>query len=330
MKKNLKLIAALLCAVMLSAQLLVCVTLPVSADTAGVTGASSVVSENIYIDGYDTGVRITQMKLAKGSKYALYSAGVVNVAEITDNYSASFRVINHGTYNISSTTVGQAAIDYNKSRNETVIAAINACPWLMTTTDYDGDHNTSTGPSNKGGSGASMPMGFVMSDGEIYNTGWLLDENQMDNKNYKDWVIAGQKCFVVTKDGEYAITAAPSLNPNDQNMTLRVKNDTANNLISADGINRLPAPDSIIIYNYRCYKESLAYTDAREIYLKCDDPAFSFGKTVTGTITAIFDSNSTATRPAIDKNTVVVSARGASLNELTMDKYSVGDTVSIT
>ncbi len=330
MKKRIKGISSLLCCIMLLTQLMICVTLPASAETASVTGATSAVSENVYIDGKDTGVMITQMKLSKGSKYALYSAGVVNVAEITDASSAAFRVINHGKYNFSSATVGQAAVDFNNRHNATVIAAVNACPWLMATTDYDGDHNTSTGPSNKGGSGGSMPMGFVLADGEIYNTGWLSDENQMDNKYYTDWKIQGQKCFVVTKDGTHVITNAPSTEIHNQNMTLRVKNDTKNKTVTADGINRLPAPDSMIIYNYRCFDQSLAYEDAREIYLRCDDAAFAFGKTVTGTVTAIYDSGDTATRPSIDKNTVVISARGASLSELTMDKYEAGDTISIT
>lgn len=322
MKKLRKTLSLLLCPLMISSQLAALTVVDASA-AEGVTGATQVITESIYINGEDTGVQHTQMLLPQGSKYAPSSDGVVNIAELIPGSDATFKVINHGDYNWGKSTVGDAAVAYNQAnKNSTVLAAINACPWLMATTDYDGDHVTATGPSVKGGAGSSMAMGFMMIDGEIWNTDWFTDENKMDNKYYKDWVIADQDCFYVCDDGTYAIGHSPKL-------TLDVQNKTSGKTVEADAINRLPAPDSTILYNKRVYSESLAYEDAYEIYLDCKNSSFMINGTVKGTVTAIFESGDTADRPDIGENTVVISARGKAINKLAAGNFSVGDEISI-
>ncbi|MBE6548120.1 MAG: redoxin domain-containing protein [Ruminococcaceae bacterium] len=333
MKKYLKIVSFIICASMLLALFVAVASVQTSAAytaPAAVTGASSVVTETVYVDGRDTGVRYTQMKLTKGSLYAPSSAGVVNVIEIADPTNARFQVINNGTYNWSSSTVGAAAIAYNNSHSSsTVIAATNAAPWLMTTSDYDGDHVSSTGPAVKIG-GRGIPMGFVMIDGEIWNTGWFSDENQMDNTNYTDWEVSGQKAFYVLKDGTYAITNVPSI-------VLKITDTNTTKTANADAINRTPAPDSLLIYNKRVYDESLAFADAYEIYLECDTSEFRVGQTITGRVTAVYENKNVTytnndwkeTRPAIGENTVVLSARGSSIVELENLAASVGDTVTV-
>ena len=329
MKKYLKLISLVVCAAMMLSALTALAGISVSASVVSVTGTSTITSENIYLGGVDTGVTYTQMKLTAGTKYAPSSAGVVNVIEIGSNSSARFQVINHGAYNWKSSTVGAAAVAYNDSHNSTVLAATNACPWLMGTSDYDADHVSATGPSVKIG-GAGIPMGFVMIDGEIWNTGWFSDENKMDNKYYTDWTVSGQKAFFVLNDGTYQITATPTLSINIANVSNGRK-------ATGDAINRTPAPNSILLYNKRVYSESLAYADAYEIYLECDSSEFRLGQTITGTVTAVYENKDVTytnndwkeTRPAIGENTVVISARGSSIAELSAGNYEVGHTVTI-
>ena len=324
MKKRCKVFSLLLCALMLFTQFTALAVLDTAA-AEEVTGATKVTTESIYLNGKDTGVTHTQMLLPQGSKYALYSDGIVNIAEISENSGAVFKVINHGTYNWGKATVGDAAVTYNKANeNSTILAAVNASPWLMATTDYDGDHQSSTGPSVKGGAGGSMPMGFMMIDGEIWNTNWLTDENKMDNKYYTDMAVSGQACFYVMADGSYDIGVAP-------NLSIQVINTTNSKKTTADGINRLPAPNSIIIYNKRAYSESLAYEDAYEVYLECADTAFTVDDSVTGTVTHVFKSGDTAERPEIGENTVVISGRGTTkgVSKLTSCNFKVGDKVTV-
>ncbi len=322
MKTTRKILSLMLCTLMILTQLVVVSVVDVAA-AEGVTGATQIVTEHIYLNGEDTGVTHTQMLLPQGSKYALYSDGALNVAEITKDGGAAFKVINHGTYNWGKSTVGDAAVAYNQANeNSTVLAVVNACPWLMATTDYDGDHKTATGPSVKGGAGGSMPMGFMMIDGEIYNTNWLTDENKMDNKYYTDMIVSGQACFYVLADGTYDIGAAP-------NLSIFALNTVNGKKAVVDGINRLPAPNSVIVYNKRCYSESLAYEDAYEVYLECAYTAFGVDDSVTGTVTHIFESGDTADRPDIGENTVVISARGKGISKLTNCGFKVGDKVSV-
>ncbi|MBE6585732.1 MAG: phosphodiester glycosidase family protein [Ruminococcaceae bacterium] len=322
MKKMRKILSLLLSTLMILTQLVVVSVVDIAA-AEGVTGATQITTESIHLNGEDTGVTHTQMLLPKGSKYALYSDGVLNVAEISKDNGAVFKVINHGTYNWGKATVGDAAVAYNQANeNSTVLAAVNACPWLMATTDYDGDHKSSTGPSVKGGAGGSMSMGFMMIDGEIWNTNWLSDENKMDNKYYTDWQVSGQSCFYVLADGTYDIGSAP-------NLTIAAINTANSKKVTVDGINRLPAPNSVIVYNKRAYSESLAYEDAYEVYLECATTAFGVDDSVTGTVTHIFKSGDTAKRPEIGENTVIISARGKGVSKLESCGFKVGGKVSV-
>lgn len=322
MKNLRKTLSLLLCTLMILTQLVV-VTVVDTAAAEPVTGASQVTTESIYVNGEDTGVIHTQMLLPEGSKYSLYSDGVVNVAELVPGADAYFKVINHGDYNWGKATVGDAVVAYNKANeNSTVLAAVNASPWLMATTDYDGDHVTATGPSVKAGAGGSMSMGFMMIDGEIWNTNWFSDENKMDNKYYTDWTVSGQECFYVMADGTYEIGAAPNLSI----MAINTKNSKK---VVVEGINRLPAPNSVVVYNKRVYSESLAYEDAYEVYLECASTAFGVDDSVTGTVTHIFESGDTAERPDIGENTVVISARGKAIARMTNADFKVGDKISV-
>ena len=294
-----------------------------AAESLALTGAQAMVRTAMTVNGQSTDVIHTEYQLAKGSKYAPSSAGVLNVVEIpASSDTATLAVLNNGSYNWSRTTVGAAAVQYNDAHdNSTVLAAINACPWLLKTTDYDADHVTATGPAVKVG-GTGMPMGTLMCDGELYNTDWMSDENRMDNTYYSDWEVGGRKCFVVTDSTTYAVTDSPEIR-------IAVENASKSTSLSADALNRLPAPNSLIVYNHRVYDQSLAFSDAYEVYLRCDDVAFRLGGTITGTVTHVFAGGDSSKRPAIDAHTIVLSARGAAISRLSGGGFAVGDAVTI-
>lgn len=316
MKSFAKIISVTLCALMLIAMLptaIFAVNQP--------TGMDKSATEPIKVDGKDTGVSLTQFSLTSGSVYANSTSGLLNVIEIDpSNPNVSIKVLNGGDYTWSKETMGSAAVKYNAATNSgTVIAAMNGDPWIVYHTDYDGDGETATGPAVKH---VSVSRGLMIKDGEIWATAQINDENYLAKKDNveRGTPAANQPIFGVKKDGT-AVIGSP-------NISIEIKNTSKSGTTYAAGINRLPAPNSTIIYNQRCGTESFAFEDAYEIYIKCDSTAFGIGKTVSGTVTHVINSGSTEERPAIDAQTVVISSRGSAINQQ-KGKYAVGDKVSI-
>ena len=275
-----------------------------------VSGMSAVVSKNIMIGETDTGAIHTQIALPSKSTYNPYSSdAVINVVEVAPGGNASFAALNTGSYNWSQTTMGAAALKYNETHDSTVIAAVNGDPWLVHHTDYDGDGAKATGDGVKHGSvGRSM----LIVDGEIYNTPQTAAENYLAAKDGGSGAEYGGAAsnttlFAVKNDGTFMI--------GDPTVSITLKRG-ATNLSAPTGINRLPAPDSLMIYNHRVGSESMAYKDAYEVYLTTEDSAFAIGKTVQGTVTAIFESESDEERPVIDEKTIVLSARGSKMSTM--------------
>ncbi len=316
MKSFAKIISLCLCALMFVSVL----CLPASAANTP-TGMDKSATEKILVNGQDTGVSLTQYSLTSGSVYANSTAGLLNVIEIKpSNTKVAIKVLNCGDYTWSKATMGTAATKYNETGEGTVIAAMNGDPWIVYHTDYDGDGKTATGPAVKH---VSVSRGLMIKDGEIWATAQISDENYLakDDNAERGTGAANQPIFAVKKDGK-AIIGCPYT-------VIDIKNTTNSQTASAAGINRLPAPNSTILYNQRCGTESMAYEDAYEIYIECESSAFGYGKTISGKVTHIIESGDAGTRPAITEKTVVISARGKAINDQ-KGKYAVGDTVTFT
>lgn len=319
MKRKNKVLSLVLAATLLLGA--AAMTLTANAKVNPITGADVIHAENIKLNGQDTGVTLTQMTLTSGSKYSLSREGLVNVIDLNAAKNVTFKVLNGGTYNWSRATMGTSAVKYNETHTDsTVIAAVNGDPWIVYHTDYDGDGITATGPGVKH---VSVSRGLQIIDGEIWATPQISDENNLaktDNVERGTPASLGP-VFAVLSDGSYMI-GKPTV-------TIKLSNTTNNKSSMVQGINRLPAPNSTIIYNHRGGAESMAFEDAYELYIESSNTAFSFTGNVTGKITAIFESGNKNTRPAINENTIVVSARGNAINNI-KGKYAVGDSVSFT
>ncbi len=293
----------------------------VLAAPGAVTGQAKVETQNIKLADTDTGVSLTQMILAKGSKYSLDSDVLLNHIEVNLSDRISMAVLNGGAYNWSKETMGASAVAYNKSHADgTLLAAVNGDPWLVYHTDYDGDGQKPTGPAVKH---VSVSRGVMIIGGELWASHQIDDENNLartDNAE-RGTPAAQGPVFAIKADGS-AMIGTPRI-------AIKLQNTTKGTTQNAGGINRLPAPNSIILYNQRCGTESFAFEDAYEIYVECARSAFSLSKSTTGKVVAIYESGDTAERPAITENTVIISARGSSINTV-KDKYKIGDSVSVT
>ncbi len=285
-----------------------------------ITGQTSSITSSITANGTDTGVTHTQVILPSGSKYNSFSTNtIVNIFEVSpSNTNVSFAAINCGTYNYSLTSLGNAVLKYNETHTDSsVIAAVNADPWFLYHKDYDCDGNSSSGDEVKH---YTITRSLLIIDGEIWNTTQVNAENQLDATGGE----YGTPCqpspiFAVNADGTYMIGRPTT--------TVTLYKGAKNVITTADGINRLPANNTIMVYNHRTGSESPAYTDAYEIYVKVNDSAFAVNKKVSGTVTAIYESGE-GDRPAIDENTIVISARGSRIDDI-KDKYAVGNTLKV-
>ncbi len=298
---------------LLSAAALVCTAAP-----DDVTGTAKSDTQTIKVGSIDTGVTLTQMLLTSGTKYSKSADGVVSTVEISLSDKVTMKVLNGGSYNWTKATMGNSAVAYNKAHNDsTVLAAVNGDPWLVNHTDYDGDGQKATGAAVKHG---SVSRGIMIIDGEVWATPQIDDENNLETGAERGTPAARGPVFAIKADGT-AMVGTPTVF-----MSIKSESSSA---VAVQGLNRLPAPNSIIIYNHRAGTESFAMADAYEIYLESDNAAFSLSKTVTGTVKAIFESNQEGTRPAITENTIVISARGSSISKI-KDKYKVGEKITFT
>ncbi len=269
---------------------------------------SRTTSEITLADGTKTGVQYTNVKLSGtyGNNREL------NIADADlANTHLSLEVINHGTYSTSTRVLTNGIKEYNSANEgKTVLAAVNGDLWM---TSY---HNHS-GVMKKG---LAVTRGAMFIDGEIWATQQLDQENIEATNAEKGDPVGYKMAFGVTRDNQ-PIFGSPQI---------EFKVDIGKRTVYADGMNRLPATDSLIVYNHRIASSNYALDDAYEVVITVDETSnIMVEGSVSGTITAVYAPNS-ATRPSLsDKSTIVLTARGSRLEEL--QKYgTVGKKVTIT
>ena len=256
-------------------------------------------------DGTDTGVIMETISLAGtyGTKEVVVAWGDLA------NTNLSLEVINCGDYMVSATSMMTAAQRYNQEHaGQTVLTAINGDLWM---TSVHSNTNVTTKVFK-------VPRGFTMIDGEIWATQQIGMENYVATNAEKGTTSPDKAAFGITSANQ-PLVGTPVVQ-------ITVNNETKSYSTSADGINRLPAWNSLIVYNYRCNNTNYALSDAYEIEIEVDSSAFTLDGKVSGTVKAIYPANS-ATRPTFNEKNVVLTARGSAESKI-KDKFAVGDTVS--
>ncbi len=256
--------------------------------------------------GKATGVVWSQINLS-GQTYG--ADRVVNVAEfsLADTH-LSMEVINCGPTMVSAKNLDVAAKEYTMdNEGQTVLAAVNGDLWMT------GVHS---GPS-VAQKVLKVTRGVLIIDGEIWAS-QQIDQENLGATNAEKGTPAGNKAaFGVTRENQ-PLVGSPDI---------RVSMTVGGKTVRADGLNRLPAQNALIVYNHRVHSANYALDDAYEVELEvAETSAFVAGGTLTATVKNIYPANS-AERPAIGERSIVLTARGNKISAL-KDNFKVGDTVT--
>ena len=215
-------------------------------------------------------------------------------------------------------TTKSVMTQFTKSSNgKTAIAGVNGDMWMVT---YAHARVEGSGTKYGGYSDAvvkkSFPVsrGFNMSDGEIYSTAHMTQETPYEGEFWS---------FGVTDD------FVPVMgNPQAKVM---IKDIDTGKEVKADGINRLPANNALVVYTDKAMKglNNFALDDAYEVLIEFDaDYKMCHGADFTGTVKAIYGPD-TAENPAVLNNKqIVLTARGNRVNYI--NEFKVGDKINFT
>ena len=265
-----------------------------AASVGGITGETSRTVEALTLsDGTRTGVELTTVNFTGyyGTNKVLHAAE----CDLSSTH-LSVDVFNCGTYLVSKKKVAAAAADLSQN-GKTVLAAVNGDLWMT---------------SSYGNASATLAVsrGAMLIDREVWATQEI--ESEAGIGGVKD-------AFGITSQNQ-PIVGSPEF-------SIQLSDSARGISVNADGLNRLPADNSIIIYNNRVNSSNYALTDSYEIELESASPAFTLSGTVTAKVKAIYESGSTS-RPSIGANTVLITARGTRISEVS--GLHVGDTVTFT
>ncbi len=250
------------------------------------------------------GVTMTKMSLS-GTTYGLQK---VNVVEFDLAQRNLYVEVLKGEHIVDVKTMGSYVSEYNnehKADGKEVICAVNGDLWMT------GVHSN----SNVTSSILKVPRGVLMSDGIIYCS------SQIENEATYATNGEGHSTFWAfgITDEYTPMIGKPIVN-------LTVKNTDKASQTTTKAFNRLPAHDSLVIYNGDCNYTNYALEDAYEVVLTNINGEFRCNGTVSCTVSAIYSSNDSIS-PTLTKDSVVLTARGTAIDKIS--GYDVGDNVEI-
>ena len=264
--------------------------------TGKITGETSrTTTELTLADGTKTGVKHTNIQLS-----GYYGNNrEINIAEgDLSNTNLSLEIVNSGTYMIKGQAINKSAEVYNSNHpGQTVLAAVNG-DFYMT--------SIHSGPS-VAKSVLSVPRGVLIVDGEIWSSA-QTDQENIGATNVEQGTSAGYRQAFGVTDLNQPVIGIPIITT-----TLDIDGTS----VATDGINRIPAMDSIMVYNHRVNSSNYALNDSYEVELVMHSTsALKAGGTITGTIVSIYESGSTVRPSLANEKTIVLTARGSRIEEL--------------
>lgn len=263
-----------------------------AAISGGLDGETSRTVKTLY-----PGVTSTNIKTSSSSKYDLQN---INVIEFNPKQADLYvDVTNEKTYaNNTQTTLNTVkAFNTNNDQGKTAIAAVNGDLWMTSTFSVA----TTT---------VTLPRGFNVYNGEIITSAHMPQEEPYQGEFWS---------FGMTED-HVPMIGCPELD-------IQIRNTTKNSSTEADGLNRLPANNALVVYTDKGCLNNYAASDAYEVVIDVSsDYTVKHGASITGKVTGIY-SSSAASNPQMQANRIILTARGTRTMLLT--GFSVGDSVTL-
>ncbi|MBP5270518.1 MAG: phosphodiester glycosidase family protein [Clostridia bacterium] len=270
-----------------------------------------IVGEHVYYELAE-GVTFTGYSLPETSAYGLQKFSVIEFDPKQSNLR--FRVTGGGDYAAKLVTVKKTVERFNSENTDGLraIAAINGDLWMVsyaharveggTTTYKNYSDYVVTKP-------LSVPRGFNMYNGEIITSAHMRQETPYEGDFYS---------FGISEDGE-ARLGKPQV-------SVRIADVTSGKTTPADGVNRLPANDALVVYTDAYAFSNYSLSNAREIVIDVPEGYFfGHGSEITGKVTAVTEPG--GTKYEMQENRIILTARGSRLSML--EGFSVGDTVTL-
>ena len=196
----------------------------------------------------------------------------------------------------------------------TPVIAFNADMWMV---DYAQARILGGGVTYMGYSDPVVKKQFPISrsfnivDGEVYTSETIPQETPFSGVSMS---------FGVTDD-YVPVMGNPSLD---------ISISSEHGTICADGLNRLPANDALIMYSDRVMGQvtDFALDDAYEIVVECgEDYTPAHGASIAGTVAAIYGPTDEANPGPLTNTQFVLTARGERVDDLR--PFAVGDTLTV-
>ncbi len=267
-------------------------------------GQISTSVEEIY-----PGVIATDYYLEEGGYYSGNGPQYLRVVEFDPKRDdLAFDMVMAGENVGALTPLSQIVENFNNTNteNKTVIAAVNGDLWTQAS-HHSRVEGESDDPVVK--KELCIPRGYNVSDGEIITTTYMGTETPVDDFFYS---------FGVTEDGESYIGQISTL--------LTLINITSKKNVTADGLNRLPANNSLVVYSDKGPISNYALDDAYEVIIDYkSDYTIKHGAKFTGTVTAISPPGSE--RYSMQENRIILTARGTDIDQIA--DFAIGDKISL-
>ena len=258
------------------------------------------------------GVTSTHYSLSADSKYGQQDITIVEFDPKQNNLY--FDVTMGGSYATTLKTVENTVKTFNENNGQgkTAIAAVNGDLWMVT---YAHARVLGKGTSYRDCSdpvvkkSMNIPRGFDMYDGEIITSAHMTQETPYEGDFYS---------FGITDDGE-AVLGNPQVG-------IKIVNKTSDITTSANGLNRLPANNALVMYTDKLSANN-ALDDAHQVIIDCGyDYVVRHGETITGKVTAVIKSGE-AVDAELKQNRIVLTARGNKIDSI--KDFKVGDSIEI-
>jgi len=227
-------------------------------------------------------------------------------------------------YNKSATklsTVPNDITQYNSTHSDkTAIAAVNGDMWMVAYSQARIEGKEHTNAAMQGYTDDVVKKEMTVSrsynvvDGEIYTSGTIPQETPYAGPSWS---------FGITDD------FVPVLGQPTVDITATDK--TNGKSVKIDGINRLPANNSVIMYTDRLMGSltGFALDSSYEILIEFDkDYTPAHGMNVTGTVKAIYGPDDTENPGKLNEKQMVLTSRGTTVTKL--KQFAIGDKINIT